>query len=68
MSPRVGSREQQIRDVGAGNQEHGADRAHQHPQHPGDAADDVAIWIDQRRPADSVVIGTNKKDGLHAYD
>src|SRR5262245_38111750 len=33
----------------------------------GDAADDPAIWIHPGDPASSLVIGTDKKGGLHAY-
>jgi 3-phytase len=32
-----------------------------------DAADDPAIWIDASNPANSVIIGTNKKSGLGLY-
>ncbi|WP_106804278.1 phytase [Pseudomonas sp. S5D5] len=34
----------------------------------GDAADDPAIWIHPGQPAKSRVLGTNKKQGLLAYD
>ncbi|MHC8407877.1 phytase [Pseudomonas sp. TMB3-21] len=34
----------------------------------GDAADDPAIWIHPQQPALSRVLGTNKKQGLLAYD
>ena len=34
----------------------------------GDAADDPAIWIHPQIPANSRVLGTNKKQGLLAYD
>lgn len=34
----------------------------------GDAADDPAIWIHPEQPAKSRVLGTNKKQGLLAYD
>jgi len=34
----------------------------------GDAADDPAIWIHPTDPAQSVVIGTDKKGGLAVYD
>ncbi|MEG8233439.1 phytase [Pseudomonas orientalis] len=34
----------------------------------GDAADDPAIWIHPHTPAHSRVLGTNKKQGLLAYD
>lgn len=34
----------------------------------GDAADDPAIWIHPETPAKSRVLGTNKKQGLLAYD
>ena len=33
----------------------------------GDAADDPAIWIHADDPARSLVLGTDKKGGLHAY-
>ncbi len=33
-----------------------------------DAADDPAIWINQSNPEKSLIIGTNKKAGLHLYD
>ena len=35
---------------------------------PGDAADDPAIWVDPRDPAQSLVIATQKKSGLYVYD
>lgn len=34
----------------------------------GDAADDPAIWRNPANPADSRVLGTNKKEGLVVYD
>ena len=34
----------------------------------GDAADDPAIWLNQRDPGASRVLGTNKKQGLLVYD
>jgi 3-phytase len=34
----------------------------------GDAADDPAIWVNKKRPQKSVVIGTNKQQGLFVYD
>ncbi|ORC58960.1 3-phytase, partial [Pseudomonas floridensis] len=34
----------------------------------GDAADDPAIWVHPEKPALSRVLGTNKKQGLLAYD
>jgi 3-phytase len=34
----------------------------------GDAADDPAIWRDPADPAHSLVLGTNKKEGLVVYD
>jgi 3-phytase len=34
----------------------------------GDAADDPAIWLNQKNPDKSFVIGTNKKRGLDVYD
>jgi len=33
----------------------------------GDAADDPAIWVNDSNPAESLVIGTDKKDGLNTY-
>ena len=35
---------------------------------PGDAADDPAIWADPANPANSLIIGTDKKAGLNLYD
>lgn len=37
-------------------------------QEAGDAADDPAIWVHARRPAQSRVLGTDKKRGLAVYD
>ena len=34
----------------------------------GDAADDPALWFDKKNPEKSLVIATNKKGGLLAYD
>ena len=34
----------------------------------GDAADDSAIWVNPDDPSRSLVIGTNKKQGLYVYD
>jgi 3-phytase len=34
----------------------------------GDAADDPAIWVNPNDPAQSVIIGTNKRGGLGVYD
>lgn len=34
----------------------------------GDAADDPAIWIHSKNPQRSLVLGTNKKQGLMVYD
>lgn len=34
----------------------------------GDAADDPAIWVHPQQPADSLVLGTDKKRGLGVYD
>lgn len=33
-----------------------------------DAADDPAIWRNPRRPADSLIVATDKRAGLHLYD
>ncbi|HEY1073056.1 phytase [Brevundimonas sp.] len=35
---------------------------------PGDAADDPAVWADPNNPANSLIIGTDKKAGLNLYD
>lgn len=34
----------------------------------GDAADDPAIWVNPNDPAASLVLGTDKKAGLHVYN
>lgn len=34
----------------------------------GDAADDPAIWVNKKRPHKSLVLGTNKQQGLFVYD
>ncbi len=34
----------------------------------GDAADDPAIWVHPSDPELSLILGTNKKGGLHVYD
>jgi 3-phytase len=34
----------------------------------GDAADDPAVWVHADDPARSLVLGTDKKGGLHAFD
>ncbi|HET9811417.1 MAG TPA: phytase, partial [Sphingomicrobium sp.] len=36
--------------------------------HSGDAADDPAIWANPADPAASLIVGTDKKGGLHVYD
>ena len=36
--------------------------------HAGDAADDVALWIDRGAPARSTIIGTDKQGSLLVYD
>ncbi len=36
--------------------------------HGADAADDPAIWINSKDASKSLIIGTNKKAGLHVYD
>ncbi len=33
-----------------------------------DAADDPAIWVNTKYPENSLVLGTNKKGGIHVYD
>lgn len=45
-----------------------ADRETEAVEHPGDAADDPAIWIDAGRPDNSRILGTNKKSGLEVYE
>ncbi|MYM63115.1 phytase [Pseudomaricurvus sp. HS19] len=34
----------------------------------GDAADDPAIWVDYKAPHRSLILGTNKKEGLQVYN
>jgi 3-phytase len=34
----------------------------------GDAADDPAVWVHPKDPAQSLIIATQKKRGLHVYD
>ena len=41
--PRLGAREDQIRQIGAGDEQHEADRSLQHPQRGADAADHVGL-------------------------
>jgi len=36
--------------------------------HSGDAADDPAIWIHPTDPEKSLILGTDKRGGLHVYD
>jgi 3-phytase len=36
--------------------------------HAGDAADDPAIWANPQNPAASLIVGTDKKGGIHVYD
>lgn len=36
-------------------------------RHGGDAADDVAVWVDSVDPLNSVIIGTDKRGGLGVY-
>ena len=48
LPPRVGPHEHEIRDVGARDEKHGADRAHEHPQRARHAADQVVL----QRPND----------------
>ena len=36
--------------------------------HAGDAADDIAIWVDPVDPSNSAVVGTDKLGGLAVYD
>jgi hypothetical protein len=41
--PRLGPRQNQVREVGAGDQQNEADRALQHPQRRADGADDITL-------------------------
>ena len=34
----------------------------------GDAADDPAVWVHPTQPERSLILGTNKRAGLHVYD
>ena len=34
----------------------------------GDLADDPAIWVNTADPASSLILGTNKDEGLHVYN
>ncbi len=34
----------------------------------GDKADDPVLWVDYENPAQSLILGTNKDEGLHVYD
>jgi len=36
--------------------------------HRGDSADDPAIWVHPSKPDKGLILGTNKKGGLHVYD
>ena len=36
--------------------------------HKGDAADDPAVWIHPQDPALSLILGTDKRGGLHTYN
>ena len=49
--PRIGPHEHEVRDVGARDQQHRADRAHEHPERAGDTADHVVL----ERPHDGVI-------------
>ena len=42
-SPRIGAHEHEVRDVGARDQQHRADRAHEHPERARDTADHVVL-------------------------
>ena len=48
LPPRIGPHEHEVRDVGARDEQHGADRAHEHPERARDAADEVVL----QRPHD----------------
>lgn len=45
-----------------------ADRETEPVKSEEDAADDPAIWIDYENPANSFIIGTDKKAGLYVYN
>ena len=45
-----------------------ADAETQPTQHPGDSADDPAIWVNKQDPARSLVIGNDKQGALETYD
>ena len=52
LLPRLGADQQQVGDVRARDEQHHADRAHQHPQHALDVADEVVLQRpDVRRDA-----------------
>ena len=34
----------------------------------GDAADDPAIWFNKLNPTQSLIFGTDKREGIHVYD
>ncbi len=34
----------------------------------GDAADDPAIWVNNRNPSNSIIFGTDKKSGIYSYN
>ncbi len=36
--------------------------------HAGDAADDPALWVNFNNPEQSLILGTQKKQGLYSYD
>jgi 3-phytase len=36
--------------------------------HKGDAADDPALWIHPQEPGSSLILGTDKRGGLHTYN
>ncbi len=42
LLPRFGAHQEQVGDVGAGDEQHEADRAEEHPEHAPDVADDVS--------------------------
>ena len=48
--PRLGARQQQVGEIGAGDEQHEPDRALQHPQRRADAADEVVLQPVEPQP------------------
>jgi hypothetical protein len=60
---RIGAHEQQVRDVRAGDEQHHADRAHQHPEDAPDIADEILLQRTQRRTKMRVVEHLDAESG-----